>query len=117
MAEIKNKAGKFVAPSIEAMSAAADSVEVPDELYVSLSDSDGEAAYPITSYSYLLVYEDAKDAVKGEALAKYVWWGLHDGQKFSKDLDYAPIPGKVLTKVESRLKELRSGDKKLLSGA
>jgi phosphate transport system substrate-binding protein len=63
------------------------------------------------------VYEDAKDAVKGEALAKYVWWGLHDGQKFSKDLDYAPIPGKVLTKVESRLKELRSGDKKLLSGA
>lgn len=117
MAELKNKAGKFVAPSIEAMSAAADSVEVPDELFVSLSDSDGAAAYPITSYSYLLVYEDAKDATKGEALAKYVWWGLHDGQKFSKDLDYAPIPAKVLGKVESRLKELRSGDKKLLSGA
>jgi phosphate transport system substrate-binding protein len=117
MAELKNKAGKFVAPSIEAMSAAADSVEVPDELFVSLSDAEGEAAYPITSYSYLLVYEDAKDPVKGEALAKYVWWGLHDGQKFSKDLDYAPIPAKVLAKVESRLKELRSGDKKLLSGA
>jgi len=117
MAELKNKAGKFVAPSIEAMSAAADAVEVPDELFVSLSNADGEAAYPITSYSYLLVYEDAKDAVKGEALAKYVWWGLHDGQKFAKDLDYAPIPAKVLTKVEARLKELRSGDKKLLSGA
>ena len=117
MAELKNKAGKFVAPSIEAMSAAADSVEVPDELFVSLSNSDGDAAYPITSYSYLLVYENAKDAVKGEALAKYIWWGLHDGQKFSKDLDYAPIPAKVLAKVERRLKELRSGDKKLLSGA
>lgn len=117
MAELKNKAGMFVAPTIEAMSAAADSVEVPDELFVSLSNAEGDAAYPITSYSYLLVYEDAKNAVKGEALAKYVWWGLHDGQKFSKDLDYAPIPAKVLVKVESRLKELRSGDKKLLSGA
>lgn len=117
MAELKNKAGKFVAPSIEAMSAAADAVGMPNELFVSLADADGEAVYPITGYSYLLVYEDTKDAVKGEALAKYVWWGLHDGQKFSKDLDYAPIPAKVLSKVEARLKELRSGDKKLLSGA
>ncbi len=117
MAELKNKAGKFVAPTIEAMSAAADAVEVPEELFVSLSNADGDAVYPITSYSYLLVYEDAKDAVKGEALAKYVWWGLHDGQKFAKDLDYAPIPAKVLAKVEARLRELRSGDKKLLSGA
>jgi len=117
MAELRNKAGKFVAPSIEAMSAAADAVEVPEQLFVSLSNADGEAAYPITSYSYLLVYEDAKDAVKGEALAKYLWWGLHEGQKFAKDLDYAPIPAKVLAKVEARLKELRSGDKKLLSGA
>src|SRR6185369_5287442 len=117
MAELKNKAGKFVAPTIEAMSAAADAVEVPEELFVSLADADGDAVYPITSYSYLLLYEDAKDAVKGEALAKYVWWGLHDGQKFAKDLDYAPIPDQVLTKVEARLKELRSGDKKLLSGA
>src|SRR6478609_4047650 len=117
MAELRNKAGKFVAPSIESMSAAADSVEVPDELCVSLSDAEGDATYPITSYSYLLIYEDAKDPVKGEALAKYVWWGLHDGQKFAKDLDYAPIPAKVLAKVESRLRELRSGDKKLLSGA
>jgi phosphate transport system substrate-binding protein len=117
MAELKNKAGNFVAPSIDSMSAAADAVEMPEELFVSLSNADGDAAYPITSYSYLLVYEDAKDAVKGEALAKYVWWGLHEGQKFSKDLDYAPIPAKVLAKIEGRLKELRSGDKKLLSGA
>ena len=117
MVELKNKSGKFVAPTIEAMSAAADSVQMPDELFVSLCDADGEGAYPITGYSYLLLYENAKDPVKGEALAKYVWWGLHDGQKFSKDLDYAPIPEKVLSKVEARLKELRSGDKKLLSGA
>lgn len=117
MAELKNRAGKYVAPSIEAMSAAAAAVDMPDELFVSLSNAEGDAAYPITGYSYLLVYEDSKDAVKGAALAKYLWWGLHDGQKFSHDLDYAPIPSKVLPKVEARLKELRSGDKKLLSGA
>jgi phosphate transport system substrate-binding protein len=117
MARIKNKAGKFIVPTIEAMSAAADSVEMPDELHVSLTNADGEASYPITGYTYLLVYENAKDPVKGEALAKFVWWALHDGQSFSKDLDYAPLPAKVLTKLEARLKELRSGDKKLLSGA
>ncbi len=117
MIEIRNKAGKFVAPSTEAMSAAAASVEMPDELFVSLSNADGDAAYPITSYSYLLLYENAKDPVKGAALARYVWWGLHDGQKFSKALDYAPIPDKVLSKVEAQLKALRSGDKKLLSGS
>jgi len=117
MAELQNKSGKFVAPSIEAMSAAAEDVEMPEELFVSLANAQGDSAYPITSYSYLLLYEDAKDAVKGAALAKYVWWGLHEGQKFAKDLDYAPIPTKVLAKVEARLKELRSGNKKLLSGA
>lgn len=117
MVQIRNKTGKFVEPTIAAMSAAAESVQMPEELFVSLSDADGPDAYPITSYSYLLVYEDAKDAVKGEALAKYIWWGLHDGQKFASDLDYAPLPAKVLSQVEARLKELRAGDKKLLSGA
>jgi phosphate transport system substrate-binding protein len=116
MVEIKNKAGKFVAPTIEAMSAAASAVEMPDELFVSLVDAEGDAAYPITGYSYLLLYENAKDEAKGEALAKYVWWGLHDGQQFAKDLDYAPLPATVLTKVEARLRELRYGDRKLLSG-
>lgn len=114
MAELKNKAGKFVAPSTAAMSAAADGVEMPAELYVSLVDSSAEAAYPISGYTYLLVYADAENPTKGEAIAKYVWWALHDGQKFAEQLDYAPLPAKVVTQVEARLKELTSGGKKLL---
>jgi len=114
MAELKNKAGKFVAPTTAAMSAAAEGVEMPPELYVSLVNSAAEAAYPITGYTYLLVYADAKDANKGAAIAKYLWWGLHDGQKFAEALDYAPLPAKVVTLVEARLKELSSGGKKLL---
>jgi len=114
MAELKNKAGKFIAPTTAAMSAAAEDVEMPPELYVSLVNSASEAAYPITGYTYMLVYADAKDATKGEAIAKYLWWGLHDGQKFCEALDYAPLPAKVVTMVEARLKELTAGGKKLL---
>jgi phosphate transport system substrate-binding protein len=114
MVELKNKAGKFVAPTTAAMSAAAEGVEMPAELNVSLVDSAAEAAYPITGYTYLLVYADAKDAAKGEAIAKYLWWALHDGQKFAESLDYAPLPAKVITLVEARLKELTAGGKKLL---
>jgi phosphate transport system substrate-binding protein len=114
MAELKNKAGKFITPSTDAMSAAAEGVEMPPELYVSLVNSAAETAYPISGYTYLLVYADAKDASKGEAIAKYVWWALHDGQKFAPSLDYAPLPAKVVTMVEARLKELSSGGKKFL---
>jgi phosphate transport system substrate-binding protein len=114
MAELKNKSGKFVAPTTAAMSAAAEGIEMPAELFVSLVNSSAEAAYPITGYSYLLVYADAKDSAKGEAIAKYLWWGLHDGQKFAETLDYAPLPAKVVTLVEARLKELTTGGKKLL---
>jgi phosphate transport system substrate-binding protein len=114
MVELKNKSGKFVAPTTAAMSAAAEGVEMPPELYVSLVNSAAEAAYPITGYTYMLVYADAKDPAKGEAIAKYVWWALHDGQKFAESLDYAPLPAKVVTLVEARLKELSAGGKKLL---
>ena len=114
MAEIKNKAGKFVSPSPASMSAAAEGVEMPAELFVSLVDSAAENAYPISGYTYLLVYADAKNPAKGEAIAKFLWWALHDGQKFAESLDYAPLPAKVVTQVEARLKELSAGGKKLL---
>ncbi len=114
MAELKNQLGQFVAPTTAAMSAAAEGVEMPPELYVSLVNSAGENAYPIAGYTYVLVYADAKDQVKGEAIAKYLWWALHDGQKFAESLDYAPLPAKVVSLVEARLKELTAGGKKLL---
>ena len=115
-AELENKAGKFVAPTLEAVSAAAAGVEMPEDLHASIVNGAGEAAYPIAAYTYLLVYEDARDANKGEALAKFLWWAVHDGQKFASALDYAPLPEGVIKKVEARLKTLRSGTKILLSG-
>lgn len=117
VATIQNKAGHFVEPKIESITAAAAGVEMPDTLHVSIADADGPSAYPIAAYTYILVYEDAKDATKGEALAKFLWWAAHDGQQFAAALHYAPLPVKVVAKIEARLKGLRSGEKKFLSGA
>lgn len=115
-AAIKNKSGRFVEPSIDAITAAAAGVTMPDSLTVSLANPEGEAAYPIASFSYLLVHEDTKDAAKGRALARFIWWAVHDGQKLGKDLHYAPLPEPVVKKVEERLKALSSGGQKLLAG-
>ncbi len=114
MGLIKNKAGKFVKPAIPAITAAAAGADLPESLHTSITDAAGDDAYPICSYTYLLVYANAKDAAKGEALAKYTWWAVHDGQQFAAALDYAPLPDKVVKQVEARLKTLTAGDKKLL---
>jgi phosphate transport system substrate-binding protein len=112
---LKNAAGKYVKPDLAAITAAAAGVEMPDTLHISIANAPGEAAYPISAFTYLLVYEDAPDAVKGKAIAKFVWWAVHDGQAFSDALHYAPLPAAVVAKVEAKLKTLRSGEKALLS--
>lgn len=116
-AAVENRSGRFVTPTVEAATAAADGVEMPDEMHVSLAEARGAAAYPIASYTYLLVYDDAKDVSKGQALARFVWWATHDGQKYAKALDYAPLPASVVNKVEVKLRALHSGGTKLLDGA
>jgi phosphate transport system substrate-binding protein len=84
-------------------------------LHVSITDAKGPGAYPISSYSYILVFEDAPDTVKGKALANFLWWAIHDGQKLSEPLFYAPLPEAVVTKAEAKLKALRGAGKPLLS--
>ncbi|HMR76217.1 MAG TPA: phosphate ABC transporter substrate-binding protein PstS, partial [Polyangiaceae bacterium] len=117
VASVKNKAGKFVAPSIAAITAAGAGIAVPDELHVSITDAAGEGAYPIASYTYILVYEDSPDATKAKTLAEFLWWAIHDGQKHAEALHYAPLPDPVMKKVEARLKTLKSAGKTLLAGS
>ncbi len=114
VAAIKNQAGEFVEPKTEAITAAAAGAQMPDTLYVSLANQAGPGVYPIAAYTYLLVYEEAKDAAKGDALAKFVWWALHDGQKYAADLQYAPLPEPVVKKIEERLKQLKANGKAIL---
>src|SRR6185436_4586924 len=104
-----NKAGKTVKAEISAITAAATSAPLPDTLYGSIINAEGEASYPIAAYTYILVYEDMDNAAKGQSLAEFLWWAVHDGQKFSETLDYSPLPAVVVAKVEARLKGLRAG--------
>jgi phosphate transport system substrate-binding protein len=106
MASIKNADGQFVAPSIESTSAAASTVEMPADYRVSITNAKGKAAYPIAAFTYILVYKDQTDAQKGKAVADFLWWAIHDGQKAAPALDYAPLPAPVVTKIEKTLKTL-----------
>jgi phosphate transport system substrate-binding protein len=115
-AALKNKAGEFIQPSIEAVTAAAAGVVLPDTLTASITNSGSPKAYPISSYTYLLVYEDMRDLTKGKALAEFLWWAIHDGQRDCAPLNYAPLPAAVVAKVEVRLKSLMAAGKPALAG-
>lgn len=106
-AELQNRAGRFVGPSPTAAAAAAEGVELTASLHGSLVGAPGEGAYPLSAYTYLLVYKDALDPKKGEALARFLWWALHDGQRFTRALDYAPLPPRVVRQAEAALHALR----------
>jgi phosphate transport system substrate-binding protein len=115
VALIKNASGKFIEPSIDAVTAAAASAsaQTPDDLRVSITNSAGENAYPISSYTYILAYKDQKNAEKGKALVDFLWWGIHDGEKFAKDLQYAPLPAEIVKRAEAKINSISSGGKPL----
>jgi phosphate transport system substrate-binding protein len=115
MATIQNKNGKFVVPTPEGVTAAASGMEIPDDLCLSITDGPGAKDYPISALSYILVYQEQQDATKGKALADFLWWACHDGQKFAAALDYAPLPKDMLTKIEPKLKTLTAGGKVLIT--
>jgi len=106
LAELKNKDGVFVKPSLESTSAAAAGVTMPADYRVSITDAGGKASWPIASFTYLLVRKDQADAKKGEALVNFLWWATHEGQALAAPLDYAPLPKSVVGMVEATLKTL-----------
>ncbi|HET9596941.1 MAG TPA: phosphate ABC transporter substrate-binding protein PstS [Anaeromyxobacteraceae bacterium] len=106
VASLKNADGQFVKPSLEATSAAAAGVDMPADFRVSITNARGKDSYPIASFTYLLLYKDQADKAKGEALANFLWWAIHDGQKVATPLDYAALPAPVVQKVERALQSL-----------
>ena len=79
---------------------------MPDDYRVSITDAKGKNAYSIAGFTYLLVYGDQSDKAKGEALVKFLWWAVHDGQATAGPLDYAPLPKAVVGKVEKTLERI-----------
>ena len=108
-ASLRNASGKVVDPTLDAVSKAAVGVTYPDDLRVSITNSPNAEAWPISTFTFLLTYKDVSDHAKALAMARYFWWGTHDGQAFTKDLGYAPLPADVLTKAEAKIHAITSG--------
>jgi phosphate transport system substrate-binding protein len=118
VASIKNAAGKAVKPTLEAVTAAAATAQTPEDMRVSITNAAGADVYPISSYTYILIYKDQKDAAKGKALLDFLWWAIHDGQAVTKDpqYPYAPLPAEVVKRAEAKLNSVMSGGKPLRQG-
>jgi phosphate transport system substrate-binding protein len=115
VANIKNAAGAFVEPTIESVTAAAaaSAGSTPEDLRVSITNAAGPTAYPIASYTYILVYKNQRGAAKGKALVDFLWWGIHDGEAFAKDLQYAPLPADIVTRAESKINSITAAGTRL----
>ncbi|MDO8431959.1 MAG: phosphate ABC transporter substrate-binding protein PstS [Candidatus Binatus sp.] len=108
-AEIQNKAGNWVQASLEGVTAAAasGSGNMPADFRVSITEAPGADAYPISSFTWLLVYQKQTKKDVGEQIKKFLQWALHDGQKYAPELKYAPLPAAVVQKEEAQLQTIQ----------
>src|SRR5271154_2722580 len=105
---VKNATGNFVKASLESVTAAAASApKMPADFRVSITDAPGKDAYPISSFTWLLIPEQSKDAAKGKILADFLNWMVTDGQKMTAALSYAPLPDGVVQKEKDAIKQVR----------
>jgi len=105
---VKNSAGDFVKASLESVTAAAaSSPKMPPDFRVSITNAPGKDAYPISSFTWLLIPEQSKDAAKGKILADFLNWMVTDGQKMTAALSYAPLPEGVVQKEKEAIKLVR----------
>ncbi|MFO0758479.1 MAG: phosphate ABC transporter substrate-binding protein PstS [Byssovorax sp.] len=104
-AAIRNAAGKFVLPTLESVTAAGAGgvARMPEDFRISIVNAEGDASYPIAGFTYLLVYQEQANAAKGKALLDFLKWGTHEGQAFTKDLGYAPLPDELVKRVDKKL--------------
>jgi len=105
---VENQAGNFVKASLESTTAAAESAKMaPNDLRASITNAPGKDAYPIASFTYLLIPREWKDSTKQKALVDFLTWMLESGQGMVTQLDYAPLPDAVKQKVIAMVKEIK----------
>ena len=118
--QVRNSAGKFVAPTLEAVTAAAAGVlakmGATTDFRVSLTNPDGAAAYPIATMTWLLLHKDYADAAKAKALVQFVWWAETEGQAVAPSLGYAPLPQQLRPWIEARLRSIKAGGRPVWVG-
>jgi phosphate transport system substrate-binding protein len=105
--KVKNKAGSYVKASLEGVTAAAASAKIPNDFRVSITDAPGKEAYPISTFTWLLIPQKNSDANKQKILVDFLNWMVNDGQKMTKELTYAPLPADVATRVKATIGQLK----------
>jgi phosphate transport system substrate-binding protein len=105
---VRNAAGVFLKATLEGVTAAAASApKMPADFRVSITNAPGKDAYPISSFTWLLIPAQSKDPAKGKILADFLSWMVTDGQKMTSALDYAPLPDNVAAKVKDAIKQVK----------
>ncbi len=104
---VQNQAGNFVKASLEGVTAAAASApKMPADFRVSITNAPGKDAYPISSFTWLLIPAQSKDPAKGKILSDFLNWMVTDGQTMTSALSYAPLPENVAAKVKEAIKQV-----------
>ena len=104
---VRNSSGAFIKASLDSVTAAAASVKsMPADFRVSITNPPGKDAYPISSFTWLLIPGQSKDAAKGKIIQDFLAWMLVDGQKMTAALTYAPLPENVVEKVKTAVKQV-----------
>jgi len=106
-AQLKNAAGNYITPTLESVTEAFATAEIPEDFRFSMVNSPGEKAYPIAGCTWLLVYEHQKDAAKGKKLVDFLNWAETEGESMAKSLDYAPLPKNLRERVLKRIKTIQ----------
>jgi phosphate transport system substrate-binding protein len=115
---LKNKSGNFIKPSLASTSAAA-MVTIPDDVTkVNLTDTEAADGYPISTFTWIIVYKeqnyDNRPKAKVDAMMKLLWWVTHDGQQYAEPLSYAKLPAAVVSKAEVILRAVTYGGASVL---
>jgi phosphate transport system substrate-binding protein len=107
---VQNKDGKFLKASLDSVTAAAAGAakDMPADFRVSITNAPGADSYPLSSFTWMLLYQQSPDKTQGKAMVDFMNWALTDGEKFAKDLGYSPLPKNV---VDMELKVLATIDK------
>jgi len=106
---VQNLAGEFVRATVASVTAAAAgaAAKMPADFRVSITNAEGKGAYPVSSFTWLLLYENAKDKAQAKVMVDFVKWALADGQKYAAELGYAPLPPEVVKMELAALAKIR----------
>jgi phosphate transport system substrate-binding protein len=116
---VENSSGLFITPTMESVSLAANT-EIPEDTRISITDTDAENGYPISGFTWLILYQEqdygGRSLEKAQDLVRLMWWMIHDGQGFAEPLHYAPLPEAGVSKAETILKSVTYAGKSIAVG-